>query len=125
MPSTGSGRSQIHPSDGHRGGKVRRDSNEGYSKYRSSNEVGLLEAEAPQRSRLQRCERMAVCGRPAGYKWVLSDLFAQVQVLPRVRPVDAAIITTAGLYGDRGSGPDRSCALEALGHFPGFSNPVF
>ncbi|MBB3773871.1 NADPH:quinone reductase-like Zn-dependent oxidoreductase [Angulomicrobium tetraedrale] len=41
-----------------------------------------------------------------------------------VRPVDAAIITAAGLYGDRGSGPDRFCALEAPGHFTGFPDPV-
>ena len=53
------------------------------------------------------------------------DLIARVQVLPCVRPVDAAIITAAGLYGDRGSGPYRNCALEALGHFPGFPDPVF
>ena len=53
------------------------------------------------------------------------DLYAQVQVLPCVRPVDAAIITAAGLYGDRGSGPDRKCALEAPGHFTGFPDPVF
>jgi len=46
-------------------------------------------------------------------------------VLPCVRPVDAAIITAAGLYGGRGSGPDRNCALEALGRFTGFPNPVF
>ena len=50
---------------------------------------------------------------------------AQVQVLPCVRPVDATIITAAGLYGDRGSDPDRFCALEAPGHFTGFPDPVF
>ncbi len=33
--------------------------------------------------------------------------------------------TAAGLYGDRGSGPVRFGALEALGHFPGFPDPVF
>jgi hypothetical protein len=50
---------------------------------------------------------------------------ARDQVLPCVQPVDAAIITAAGLYGDRGSGPDRLCALEAPGHFTGFPDPVF
>jgi hypothetical protein len=66
-----------------------------------------------------------VCGRPVGYKGYSRDLFAQVQVLPCVRPVDATIITAAGLYGDRGSDPDRVCALEAPGHFTGFPDPVF
>jgi hypothetical protein len=54
----------------------------------------------------------------------LSGMVARVQVLPCVRPVDAAIITAAGLYGDRGSGPDRKGALEAPGHFTGFPDPV-
>ena len=76
------------------------------------------------KSVIRKEEPASVCGRPAGYRGFLRDLFAQVQVLPCVRPVDAAIITAAGLSGDRGSGPDRSCALEALGHIPGFPNPV-
>jgi hypothetical protein len=55
----------------------------------------------------------------------LIGMVARVQVLPCVRPVDAAIITAAGLYGHRGSGPDRKGALEAPGHFTGFPDPVF
>ena len=55
----------------------------------------------------------------------MSGMVALVQVLPCVRPVDAAFITAAGLYGDRGSGPDRKGALEAPGHFTGFPDPVF
>ncbi|MCH2221859.1 MAG: hypothetical protein MK097_16270, partial [Dechloromonas sp.] len=62
---------------------------------------------------------------PSDTRGYSKDLIAQVQVLPCVRPVDAAIITAAGLYGDRGSGPYRNCALEALGRFPGFPDPVF
>jgi hypothetical protein len=62
---------------------------------------------------------------PLDSRGALRDLYTQVQVLPCVRPVDAAIITAAGLYGDRGSGPDRDCALEAPGHFTGFPDPVF
>ena len=48
---------------------------------------------------------------------------AQVQVRPCVRPTGAAVHGTAGLYGDRGSGPHRFRALEALGHIPWFSRP--
>ena len=38
--------------------------------------------------------------------------------------IDAAVHVAAGLYGDRGSGPSRFGALEALGHFTGFPDPV-
>ncbi len=62
---------------------------------------------------------------PLRMQEVFRELSAQVQVLPCVRPTDAAIITAAGLYGDRGSGPHRFGALEALGHFTGFPDPVF
>jgi hypothetical protein len=37
---------------------------------------------------------------------------------------DAAMITAAGLYGDRGSGPDRTRALGAW-TVTGFPDPVF
>jgi hypothetical protein len=37
--------------------------------------------------------------------------------------IDAAMITAAGLYGDRGSGPDRNRALEALGKSLVFPTP--
>jgi len=62
---------------------------------------------------------------PSDARGFTRGLAARAQVLPCVRPVDAALITVAGLYGDRGSGPHRFCALEALGRFPGFPNPVF
>lgn len=74
--------------------------------------------------RLRQSERPCV-DAPLDTRGCLRDLIAQVQVLPCVRPVDAAIITAAGLYGDRGSGPHRFCALEAHGHFTGFPDPVF
>jgi hypothetical protein len=60
---------------------------------------------------------------PSDSRGCLRDLCAQVQVLPCVRPVDAAILTAAGLYGDRGSGPNRFCALEAPGHSLVFPTP--
>jgi hypothetical protein len=53
-----------------------------------------------------------------------SGFGAQVQVLPCVRPV-VRPFTAAGLYGDRGSGPLRFPALEALGLKTGFPDPVF
>lgn len=62
---------------------------------------------------------------PSDTRGCWRDSCAQVQVLPCVRPVDAAFITAAGLNGDRGSGPYRFCALEAPGHFTGFPDPVF
>jgi len=62
---------------------------------------------------------------PLDTRGFLRDLFARVQVLPCVRPIDAAIITAAGLYGDRGSGPNRFRALAALERFTGFPDPIF
>jgi hypothetical protein len=68
---------------------------------------------------------MTVCGRPFGFKAVLQR-FSRAGSGASVCPAfDAAFITAAGLYGDRGSGPDRVCALEAPGHFTGFPDPVF
>ncbi|WP_018263372.1 MgtC/SapB family protein [Methylobacterium sp. WSM2598] len=49
---------------------------------------------------------------PSDSSGCLRDLCAQVQVLPCVRPVDAAIIAAAGLYGDRGSDPNRCRARD-------------
>ena len=60
---------------------------------------------------------------PSDSRGCLRDLCAQVQVLPCVRPFDAAILTAAGLYGDRGSGPSRFGALEALGRSLVFPTP--
>ncbi len=82
--------------------------------------------ERPRLRRFQtraRYARMSVCGRPSGCKRFFERLLRRVQVLPCVRPTDAAIITAAGLYGDRGSGPHRFCALVALGHSLVFPTP--
>jgi hypothetical protein len=72
----------------------------------------------------QSSANVACVDAPLWMQEVFERWIARVQVLPCVRPMSAAT-TAAGLYGDRGSGPARTCALEALGHFPGFPDPVF
>jgi hypothetical protein len=67
---------------------------------------------------------MSVCGRPIGCKRFFESPALRFRCFRVSGLFGAAVHEAAGLYGDRGSGPCRFGALEALGHLPGFPDPV-
>lgn len=77
----------------------------------------------PYEGRLLGQAPMSLCGRPFGCKRVSEGRARRFRCFRVSGLLSAAFITAAGLYGVRGPGPSRNCALEARQTFLVFRAP--